>query len=357
MVTPYQANALIQSTQVGKSDRPVGLCPVVADCVGYTFCMRIRGGVRVVVAVALVPMMLVEQSAAWGNDGHRMINRLAAANLPGDVPEFLRSAAAQDAMEYYGPEPDRWRGQLEPELSAVNAPDHFMDMEYADLIGGPLPRKRYDFIRALAVAQKAHPDLALTPEKVGMQPYVTTEYYERIKSAMRDYRALAKDHKDTKPVEAEIVFLCGIMGHFVGDGSQPLHASIQYNGWTGDNPNGYTTEHRIHAQFESTFVAANVNAAKDVAPLVVKQPKVLGDVFEDYVKYLRHSQSLVEETYKLEKAGGFSGAGTPAGKAFVDERLAAGATELRDIIYTAWVRSADPVPEYRNGVRNAPSGE
>jgi hypothetical protein len=309
-------------------------------------------------AGALVPAMLVQQSAAWGADGHRWINRLACAALPSDVPEFLRSASAQDAMEYYGPEPDRWKGPLEPELSQAGSSEHFMDMEWADLIGGPLPRRRYDFVRALAVAQKAHPDLGLTPEKVGLQPYVTDEYYERIKAAMREYRGLVAAKKDTKPVEAEIVFLCGIMGHYVADGSQPLHASIQYNGWTGDNPNGYTTEHRIHALFESEFVSANVNPAKDIAPLIAKQPVVLGDVFEDYVKYLRHSESLVEETYKLEKAGGFAGAGTPAGKAFADERLAAGATELRDIIYTAWVRSADPMPSYRNGTRPpAPGGE
>jgi hypothetical protein len=312
---------------------------------------------RVVFAAAMVPVVLVGASAGWGSDGHRWINRLAVMNLPTDVPDFLRDKAAQDAMEYYGPEPDRWRGQLEPESSAAGAPEHFMDMEWADLIGGPLPRKRYDFVRALAVAQKAHPDMPLTPEKVGLQPYATTEYYERVKSAMRDYRALVKEHQDTKPVEAEIVFLCGIMGHFVADGAQPLHASIQYNGWTTENPHGYTTEHRIHSQFESVYVAANVNFPKDVAPLVAKEPKVLGDVFEDYVKYLRHSESLVEQTYQIEKAGGFAGAGTPEGKAFTDERLAAGASELRDIIYTAWLRSADPVPDYRNGARTAPSGE
>ena len=317
--------------------------------------MRIYGVVRMAVAAALVPVMLVQQGFAWGSDGHRMINRLAAAALPVDVPEFLRSPAALDAMEYYGPEPDRWKGRLEPELSQAGSPEHFIDMEYADLIGGPLPRRRYDFVRALAVAQKAHPDLPLTPESVGLQPYVTNEYYERIKAAMREYRGLIAAHKDTKPVEAEIVFLCGIMGHFVGDGSQPLHVTIQYNGWTGPNPNGYTTLHRIHGQFESEFVAANVNPAKDVAPLIPKQPVVLGDAFEDYVKYLRHSESLVEKTYQLEKAGGFTDSGTPEGRAFVDERLAAGATELRDMIYTAWVRSADPVPAYRNGT--PPPGE
>ena len=285
-----------------------------------------------------------------------MINRLAAAALPKDVPEFLRSAAAQDAMEYYGPEPDHWKSTAEPELSVAGSPEHFMDMEYADLAGTPLPRKRYDYIRALAYAQKSHPDLPLSPEKVGLQPYAASEGWQKLKSAMRDYRALAAEHKDTKPVECEIVFLAGILGHWVADGSQPLHATIQYNGWTGDNPNGYTTEHRIHAQFESDFVKANVNPAKDVAPLIPAKPAEIGDMFDQYMGYLKHSQSLVEQTYKLEKAGGFTGTGSPASRAFADERLAAGATELRDLIYSAWVHSADPVPAYRNSQKTAPAG-
>ncbi len=302
---------------------------------------RLIGVFRVVTALTLLPVLLVQQGFAWGEDGHKMINRLAGAALPGDVPEFLRSPQALDALEYYGPEPDRWKSPAEPELGAAGSPEHFIDMEYADMVG-ELPRKRYDYVRALAFAQKAHPDLELTPEKVGLQPYVTVEVWERLKSAMRDYRALQADHKDTKPVECEIVFLAGWMGHYVADGSQPLHTTIQYNGWTGTNPNGYTTEHRIHAQFESVFVSGNVKPA-EVARLIVAKPVVLGDVFTDYVAYLRHSHSLVEETYRLEKAGAFAGAGTSAGKAFAEERLAAGATELRDLIYSAWVKSAEPV--------------
>lgn len=300
------------------------------------------GALRIAAAVTLLPVMLVQQGAAWGRDGHAMINRLAGAALPADVPEFLRSHEALDALEYYGPEPDRWKSPLEPELGAAGSPEHFIDMEYADLVG-ELPRKRYDYVRALAFAQKSHPDLALTPEKVGLQPYVTLEVWQRLKSAMRDYRKLKADHKDTKPSECEIVFLAGWLGHYVADGSQPLHTTIQYNGWTGPNPNGYTTEHKIHAQFESTFVSANVKPA-DVAPLIVPKPAVLGDIFTDYMAYLRHSNSLVEKTYQLEKTGAFAGAGTPDGKAFVDERLAAGATELRDMIYTAWIKSAEPLP-------------
>jgi hypothetical protein len=300
---------------------------------------------QMLAAIVLLPAMLAQQAFAWGTDGHMMINRIAGANLPDTVPAFLRSPAALDALEYYGPEPDRWRSPAEPELNAAQAPEHFIDLEYADL-AGPLPRRRYDYIRALEAAQPKHPDIQLTPEKVGLQPYVTTEVYERLQSAFRDYRALVLAKKDTKPSEAEIVFLAGWLGHYVADGSMPLHTSIQYNGWVGPNPNGYTTEHHIHALFESDFVHANVKPG-DFAPLVAdSKAVVLGDVFNDYMTYLRHSNSLVEQTYQLEKAGAFTGAGTPPGKAFVDQQLAAGAIELRNLIYTAWMKSAEPVPAY-----------
>jgi len=301
---------------------------------------------RLSVVLLLLSSLTALPALGWGNDGHRMINRLAGSALPADVPAFLRTPAALDALVYYAPEPDRWRSPAEPELNAAQAPEHFIDLEYADL-AGPLPRRRYDYIRALAVAQAAHPNLPLSPEKVGLQPYVTNEVYERLQSAFRDYRALLAARQNTRPSEAEIIFLAGWLGHYVGDGSMPLHTTIQYNGWTGPNPHGYTTEHHIHAQFETVFVAANVKLA-DVAPLVAAtKPTALKDAFADYLAYLRHSNSLVEETYRLDKQGAFSESGTPAGKALVVRQLAAAAIELRDTIYTAWIKSADPVPAYR----------
>jgi hypothetical protein len=303
------------------------------------------GLARFVAAVALLPVVVVQQGFAWGSDGHRIINRLAAANLPADVPAFLRNGGALDAMDYLGPEPDRWRNKAESELEAVQAPDHFIDLEMADMVG-TLPKRRYDFIRELAPVQAAHPDLPLAPEKVGMQPWQVEEVYQRLKVGFREYRKLVAANADTKPAELAIVFYAGWLGHYVGDGSMPLHTTIQYNGWKGPNPNGYTTEHHIHSLFESTFVGANVKAA-DVAPLVAAtQAKVLQDEWADYMEYLRHTHTLVEQTYQLEKAGGFTGAGTPEGKAFAEQQLAAGAVELRDVIYTAWVRSGDPVEEF-----------
>lgn len=271
---------------------------------------------------------------AWGNEGHRMVNRLAASSLPADVPAFLTSEAAVNEIEYLGPEPDRWRSPSEPELVAAQALEHFIDLEPADALG-PLARKRLDFEgKVFAAGQR--------PEKVGLQPWVTTEVWERLKSAMRDYRTLSAAHKDTKPVEQAILFYTGWLGHYVADGSQPLHTTIQYNGWVGPNPNGYTTEHKIHWQCEGPFVGANIKP--DAVKAKMTQAKAVeGDIFDQYVAYLRQSKTHVEQVYQLEKAGGFVGAGTAASREYTAERLAAGASMLRDMIYTAWLKSADPV--------------
>jgi hypothetical protein len=177
------------------------------------------------------------------------------------------------------------------------------------------------------------------------------EVWQRLKSDFREYRKLTAAHGDTAPVQLAILFDAGWLGHYVADGSQPLHNTIQYNGWTGPNPHHYTTEHHIHAQFESIFVSANIQPA-DVAPLVAAaQPTVIDDEWTQYWNYLHHSNSLVEKVYQLEKAGGFTDPGTPEAKAFTEERLAAGAIELRDLINSAWVHSADPVQEYRGPSR------
>ena len=183
------------------------------------------------------------------------------------------------------------------------------------------------------------------PEKIGLQPWEATEVWERLKAALREYRALNAAGQETRATWKRRQFSTrdgwGIMW---ATASQPLHTTIQYNGWTGPNPNGYTTAHQIHWQFEGPFVAANEHEADVRAKMT--EPKVIeGDIFDNYVKYLRQTNTFVEKVYQLEKAGGFVGAGSAESREFTAERLAAGASMLRDMILTAWVDSAQPVPD------------
>ena len=293
-------------------------------------------------AMAVLVCVLAQPPAAraWGNGGHRLVNKLAASSLPADVPAFLRSPEAIAEIEYLGPEPDRWRSPAEPELVAAQAPEHFIYLEQADALG-PLPHRRLDFeARIFAAGER--------PEKIGLQPWETTEVWERLKAALREYRNLSARHENTRPVEQAILFYAGWLGHYVGDGSQPLHTSIQYNGWVGPNPNGYTTAHQIHWQYEGPFVDANLREP-EVRAKMTPPKAITGDMFDAYVAYLRHSKTYVEKVYQLEKAGGFTGAGSPESREFTAERLAAGASMLRDMIYTAWLESAKPVPDPNAG--------
>lgn len=294
-------------------------------------------------AATLVATMLLTSSSAfgWGSKGHKMINRLAVETLPASVPAFLRSSGAIVEITYLGPEPDRWRAELD--LNSTQAADHFIDLERAGAASsGELPERRFDFIRDLCEAQVAHPQQAakFTPEKVGLLPWQANEWFERLEVDMRDYRMKRASGRKTWAVQEAILYDAGVLGHYVGDGSQPLHTTIDYDGWVeARNPEDFRRASGIHREFETDFVDANIHIA-DVRPLVPAAPRVLHAPFRDFVAYLRESHAQVSEVYRLEKEGDFDGTGTAQARDFTAERLAAGATMLRNLIDTAWVRSA-----------------
>jgi hypothetical protein len=272
-----------------------------------------------------------------------MINRVAAQKLPSDVPAFLKNAEEQ--LAYLGPEPDRWREKSELALKLSQEPDHFIDLELVE--GLTLPPDRYSFYRALDAKREQTPGKpdTLLPEKVGLQPYITMEVYGRLVVAFREYRHALRDHQSAEFAERNAIFYAGWLGHYVGDGANPLHTTVNYNGWTGANANGYTTAKNIHWKMEGEFVAAN---QKDLqfASLVPEKATRLEQPFQDYLAYLQKSHSYVEQVYQLEKGGGFTGVGTPESRRFIEERMAFGADMLRNLWYTAWLDSAVDPPPY-----------
>ena len=308
-------------------------------------------GLRVLV-IALFIALLPIVATSWGNEGHTAVNRVAAQKLPADMPGFLKKNA--ERLAYIGPEPDRWREKLEPELKYSQEADHYMDMELVDWMGGKLPPDRYLFIRAIYEHREADPKNAtpdMYPEKIGFLPYETMEVYGRLKVAFREYRKAQREGRSTADAEANAVYYAGWLGHYVADAANPLHTTIEYNGWVGPNPNNYTTEKTIHWRMEGPFVGRNI-AKLDFANLV-KTAKKLDHPFDDFIAYMRTSQRDVEKIYQLDKQCGFDGDGTEESRDFIRHRLAAGSQMLADMWYTAWLESAVEPPPYK-GESGAP---
>jgi len=280
--------------------------------------------------LSVFSLITAPTATAWGEDGHRFINRVAAQKLPEDTPQFLRAAA--DRLSFLGPEPDRWRdtrGTVRA-LSNATAPDHFIDIDDLELFKA-MPTDRYQYSDWLRSKGK-------DPVKVGFLPYSMLEGYEKVMVLFRQWRD-PKNAAERQQLEQNIVDYAGTMGHFVADASQPMHVTVNYNGWvTSPNPEGFTRE-PIHSKFESEYVKARITL--DDFRGLVKPSRVLDDPFSEIKKYLFDSFAHVEELYRLDKKVRWDAANTsPESKQFVTRRLAAGSQMLSDLWYTAWVKSA-----------------
>jgi hypothetical protein len=290
--------------------------------------------------LVLFPAGLLTRSA-WQDEGHVMVNQVAAEHLPEGMPEFFRQAV--DRLAYLGPEPDRWRRDSEFTLKTSQEPDHFIKMELAGDISSV--RSRYEFYRTL-YERRADPEArgdvpadSLLPEHVGLLPYMAIELYDRVKVGFRQYRALARAGGNTELVEGNIITYAGWLGHYAADAANPNHTSFHYNGWLGPNPDGYSGP-GIHGRFEGDFVRNAGIGPRDFTDRI-GPPRRLEDPFADFLGLINESQGLIEQLYRLDRGDAFTDAGTETGLEFTLERLAAGSQMLLDLWYTAWVASAD----------------
>jgi hypothetical protein len=282
-------------------------------------------------AVAAVPSSV--NSGMWGEAGHRIIGDVAGTAVPADMPRFFRDARAQ--LAYLNPEPDRWRDRLEsnldPALNDAQSIEHFIDLELVP--GNALnARNRYTFVDSLA----AH---GMKASVTGFLPYRTLELAQRLRVDFRLWRS-ERDSVTRRMIEQRIINDAGILGHYVADGSNPHHVTMNHDKWVAaENPNGFTTVAGFHSRFESKYVETHMTSA-DVLPLVGPGARIVSPLREGIWSYLQASHGKLDSLYSLDKIEAFGpDTKSPAHKQFTAERLAAGATMLRDLWWTAWVTS------------------
>jgi hypothetical protein len=300
-------------------------------------------------AVALTALAAAGAAFAWGSSGHRMIGMAAIEALPPELPDFLHTPDTAETVGELSREPDRSRGAGRTHDSDRD-PGHFVNSDDAGKVAGAvpldgLPLTRDEYETALRAA-------GTTSWKQGYLPYSIIEDWQQLVKDFTYWRvddagaAHTTDagHKDWLETDrdrrqAQILVDIGLLSHFVGDGSMPLHVSIHYNGW-GDfpNPNGYTEAH-VHVPWEGLYVRQVVTP--EAVRAAMGPFHDCGCPIEQRVgAYLMSDFATILPFYELEKAGAFK-PGEAKGVAFTTERVAAGAAELRDEIILAWKASAD----------------
>jgi hypothetical protein len=290
---------------------------------------------RATISVLLI-LIVPASSFAWGPKGHFMVNRLAIEASASRLPAFMKAATSD--LIYNAYEPDRWREETNSSLNIAQAPDHFFDSEYWGAVS-TIPNDRYAFMTALMSKPSAK---GVELIKVGYLPYAIIENYGRLRNAFRNWRN-AKTDADRESAKTNAVHYAGVLGHYVADGTMPMHLSIHFNGWADGSPNprNFTTDRTFHTRYETAYVDMAVDQA--MVKSKVKTTQRLNDVFGAVKDHLSRTFSELEPIYEMEKAGEFNPQSPrPRGTDFIENELARGATMLGNLWYTAWVESGEP---------------
>jgi hypothetical protein len=336
----------------------------------------------VIVASCAACGFICTNTQAWDYEGHRIVNQLALASLPTNFPAFVKQPSAAERIAFLSGEPDRWRNIQDLPLRHFNGPDHYIDLEQLNQYGlkaDSLPTMRYDFIGQLAVARKMHPENfpAIdsgrnedhTRELVGLLPWALTEYYAKLKSGFSYLKAFEENGGTPDEIanaQQNIIYIMGVMGHYAGDSSQPLHSTIHHHGWIGENPNHYTTDSSIHSWIDGGFFrkigGANLKEltgkVRSAQMLMVNQhPAEPAQAFQAMMDFIREQHKQVEPLYQLYKDGKLSGEGEKGmeGRGFLEDQLLKAGQFLGDIWYTAW-QQAPPDTYLKNQLSHRKPG-
>jgi hypothetical protein len=275
----------------------------------------------------------------WGYHGHEIAGRAAATRLPAEMPAFFRTATGQ--LSYLNPEPDRWRGERFRELGEAFRYDHYIDIEIVP-DSALVARDRWQYVAMLSRAGINNP-----PRDAGLLPFHIVELYQRLLVEWQLWRTETNPEKK-RWIEQRILNDAGTLGHYVTDAANPHHTSVHHDRWAEGypNPRGFTTEPGFHGRFESAFVETHIEQ-NELLPRIT-QPRRLVDARAEILAHIRRSHARLERLYELDRIERFGpDTKNAAHEEFAIERLAAGANMLRDLWWTAWVRSGEPGNEQR----------
>ena len=262
----------------------------------------------------------------WWEKGHDIICEVALSSLPSDMPEFFTRSLGD--IQYFSKQPDRWKSYDRTMLRASEGPNHYMDLERLDpeVKDISLPENRYEAI-------KLYLNKGWMPDKVGLLPYQIIEYYQRLKGVFAEYR---KDPSNVSIQRAAVAY-AGILSHYAGDISQPLHLTIHYNGRVDKDGNVISNE-GIHFRFEGPLVDDYIES--DNVAGFARRPEHFKNVWDEIISMMLRSHGFVDRVYGLDDRGLLENP-DKGSKEFVSRRIADGAWFVASLWLTAWTESAE----------------
>lgn len=188
---------------------------------------------------------------AWGERGHHTICEVATKLVKNaELKKFL--ATRSEVMGHLCNVPDIYWRNLPNGEGATGDETHFLDPENAGVSAAQVPTDIGAFYALLKTAESNQQKA----EKLGSNWWRVQQFYNLSQqSAIVASSAALPDPQHTQDMTlpynksvSDFMTRAGLMGHFVGDATQPYHNVADYDGW-GTGHGG------IHSFYETDCVA------------------------------------------------------------------------------------------------------
>lgn len=263
-------------------------------------------------------LLFPHDAFSWGKEGHRLINQTAVTLMPAPIDSFFLFYS--ESLGNLGDAPDMWK---KADAQLYNW--HFLDLDLLDSY--PFKNIPYAYDKALARFGKEKLD------KAGILPWAIERSYSNL---VRDYK------KGRWPaIRDDLIGLA----HYIGDGHQPLHTVLNYNGAQTGNPG-------VHFRFEIELLERYLPEFQQLDKGLLVRPGKKIDAPARYAfTFLIHGFTLADsilqwdidckkpraeydsfyfECYR-EKAG-----------TVMTKQLASAASDVAAYWYSAWIEAGRP---------------
>jgi hypothetical protein len=264
-------------------------------------------------ALLLLLLLGSGQAWGWGGTGHRIINKNAVRHLP---PAMLELSAQQQFLEDHASDADYRKSPPD----TAEYPKHFLDLEsYSDYphLTPSLPSliSQYGWT---------------TVRANGILPWATLWAFDSLTAQFRRHD-LVKAYQTAAD-----------LGHYVGDAHNPLHCTINYDGYlTGNNG--------IHSRYETgmiSLVQGSITVSVDTVRYI---PEPYTFIFNSILRSRELVDSIILADNAAKSASGWNGSSSAPQtyytalwertQRFTMALFQEATTDLASLWYTAWVNA------------------
>jgi len=260
---------------------------------------------------------------AWGNKAHRLVNSKAIEMLP-DEMGFMKSL--KEYIEEKASDADIRRDN---KSDTTEWPKHYIDIDfYQEFVEGKMIFDKNELITLYG---------SETVTKMGLLPWAALESYNKL---VQFFREKNRDN---------VIIFSADLGHYVGDGHQPFHTLLNYDGQLTDQKG-------IHGRYESEMVNRYIDQISN--SLTTREVKYVAKPLEYIFDFLTASNFYSPVIFTADKTS-FAQAGSHGSEDYYKllwfrtkhvtiNQLSNASGVLASLIYSAWVDAGKPSLEELN---------